>query len=120
MNKPTLVLGASGNPERYSYIATVRLRKHGHTVFPVGIKAGVIEGLDIQTNRPYYKNVDTVTLYIGPKNQPEWYDYILSLKPKRLIFNPGTENDILFKKASEAGIDCIEACTLVLLSIDNY
>lgn len=120
MNKPTLILGASDNPERYSYIATDRLKTNGHDVYPVGIKPGKIKQIDILTNKPNLADVDTITLYIGPKNQPEWYEYILQTKPKRLIFNPGTENPELLNKAKEAGIDCVEACTLVMLSVGNY
>ncbi len=120
MSKRTVVIGASSNPERYSYKATLSLKKHGHDVFPVGMHAGVIDGETILLNQPQIIDVDTVTLYIGLKNQATWSDYIFSLKPKRLIFNPGTENVELEKQAAEKGIDCLEACTLVLLSIGNY
>lgn len=120
MSKRTVVIGASSNPERYSYKATLSLKKHGHEVFPVGIHAGFIEGESILLNQPQLNDVDTVTLYVGPKNQAAWTEYIFSLKPKRLIFNPGTENAELEKQAVERGIDCLEACTLVLLSIGNY
>lgn len=120
MNKRTVILGASSNPERYSYIATVRLKNAGHSVFPVGIKEGNIEGELILLGKPLIENVNTVTLYVSKKNQPEWYDYILNLKPKRIIFNPGTENDELVKLAKEKGIKSEVACTLVLLSIDKY
>jgi predicted CoA-binding protein len=120
MNKPTLILGASDNPERYSYLATERLQANGHDVFPVGIKAGQIKGTSIITDKPLLQNIDTLTLYIGPKNQAEWYQYIIETKPKRLIFNPGTENPELMQKAEAAGISCIKACTLVLLSVGNY
>lgn len=120
MNKPTAIIGASPNPERYSYLATVKLKKHGHTVYPIGIKAGQIEGEMILTNRPELTDIDTVTLYVNPTNQNDWADYILSLKPKRLVFNPGTENPLLVKRATELGIECLEACTLVMLGIGNY
>jgi uncharacterized protein len=120
MNKRTAIIGASPKPERYAYMATQRLKKHGHTVFPVGIHAGEIEGESILTNKPQLKDVHTVTLYVGPQNQAAWIDYIYGLHPKRLIFNPGTENPDFFKTASEKGIECIEACTLVMLSIDTY
>ena len=120
MNKATLILGASDKPERYSFIATDRLNSNGHSVFPVGIKAGKIKNIDILINKPIIPNIDTITLYIGPKNQAEWYDYILRTNPKRLIFNPGTENPELFKMATDAGITCVEACTLVMLSVGNY
>lgn len=120
MNKPTVIIGASPNQERYSYKATVMLKNHGHTVFPVGLRAGEIEGSTIITDKPQLKNIDTVTMYVGVQNQPAWYDYVLSLQPKRLVFNPGTENPELVKLASDKGIECVEACTLVMLGIGNY
>ncbi len=119
-NKPTVVIGASPNTDRYSYKATLSLQNHKHTVYPIGIKKGVINGLEIINDKPALKNIDTVTLYIGPDNQPEWYDYILSLNPKRIIFNPGTENPELIKLANANGIETEIACTLVLLSINEY
>lgn len=120
MNKATVIIGASVNPERYSYKATMRLKQYGHTVYPIGLKEGAIEGTPIITSKPNLSDIHTVTLYIGQQNQAAWQDYILSLKPKRLIFNPGTENKSLFDLASEKGIECIEACTLVMLSVGNY
>ena len=120
MSKKTVVIGASDNPERYSYKATISLQNHKHEVIPVGIRAGKINELQIVLNKPVLKNVDTVTLYVGPQNQGAWQDYILSLKPKRVIFNPGTENPKLQLLLSENGIEPVEACTLVLLSIGNY
>ena len=120
MNKPTVVIGASNNPERYAFKATQLLNQHGHTVFPVGLREGKINDIDIITQKQVFDNIDTVTMYVGPANQPAWYDYILSLKPKRIIFNPGTENPELVKLASAKNIECTEACTLVLLSINNY
>lgn len=119
-NKPTVVIGASPNTDRYSYKATISLQKNGHTVFPVGLRNGDINGLSILTDKPALENIDTVTLYVGPDNQPFWYDYILSLKPKRIIFNPGTENPEFEKLAADKGIQTEEACTLVLLSIKQY
>jgi uncharacterized protein len=115
-----VVLGASPNPGRYAYIATVRLHAYGHDVFPVGIKEGDIKGIKILKGQPAIENVDTITLYIGPQNQPPWYDYIFSLKPKRIIFNPGTENDWLYSEAQSKGIEVLEACTLIMLSVGNY
>jgi predicted CoA-binding protein len=119
-NKRTVVIGASPNADRYSYKATLSLQAHNHTVYPVGLRKGNINGIDIITDKPAIEDVDTVTLYVGPDNQPFWYDYILSLKPKRLIFNPGTENPELRTMAAAQGIDTEEACTLVLLSIKQY
>ncbi|QNH63962.1 MULTISPECIES: CoA-binding protein [Hymenobacter] len=118
--KKTLVLGASDNPSRYSYQAVHRLQRHGHEVVPVGIRKGQVGGLDIRLDRPAANDVDTVTLYVGPQNQPAWYDYILDLKPKRIIFNPGTENPELERMAQERGIRTEEACTLVMLSVGQY
>ncbi len=119
-NKKTLVLGASSNSERYSYMAVTKLLAHGYEVIPLGIKAGKIGDVDILTERKIYPDIHTVSLYVGPNNQKEWFDYILSLKPKRIIFNPGTENSE-FKNLAEAnGIEAEEACTLVLLSIGSY
>tara|TARA_B100000809_G_scaffold57505_1_gene53625 strand:- start:20273 stop:20638 length:366 start_codon:yes stop_codon:yes gene_type:complete len=121
MNKRTLILGASPNPERYAYKATEMLSEHQHEVFPVGLRDGEIGVKEILTNSPLLENIDTVTLYIGPKNQPKYYDYIINtINPKRIIFNPGTENKELVRLASKKGIKTEEACTLILLSIDNY
>ena len=119
-NKTTVVIGASPNADRYSYKATLSLQQHGHTVFPVGIRSGKINDLDIITDKPNLKDVDTVTLYVGPDNQAAWADYIVSLSPKRLIFNPGTENPELEALAKSKGINVEIACTLVLLSTNQY
>ncbi|MDZ7880036.1 MAG: CoA-binding protein [Saprospiraceae bacterium] len=118
--KKTLILGATPNRERYAYLATQRLKKAGHEVLPVGRKKGSIEGIVIENDTPPYKDVDTVTLYLNPDNQKPYYDYILSLNPKRIIFNPGTENWELVRLAKEQGIETEIACTLVLLSVGNY
>ena len=118
----TLILGASDNPSRAAYTAAGMLERAGVEWVPVGIKNATIYGkaiLPIQTHPPV-DNVDTVTLYLGPSNQQEYYDYVLSLKPRRLIFNPGTENGEFALKAREAGIDTEFACTLVLLSTGQY
>ncbi len=119
-NKKTLVLGASSNPERYSYKAVTKLLAYNYEVIPLGIKAGRIGDMEILTERIFYSDIDTVSLYVGPNNQKEWFDYILSLKPKRIIFNPGTENLEFQNLAEKHGIEALEACTLVLLSIGNY
>lgn len=118
--KKTLVLGASDNPARYSFRAANMLKQHGHDVVPVGIRQGQVAGMSIHTDRPQETDIDTVTLYVGPQNQPEWYDYILGLKPRRILFNPGTENPELELLAQQNGIQTEEACTLVLLSIGQY
>jgi uncharacterized protein len=118
--KKTLVLGATPNPERYAYMATQRLKNAGHEVLPVGRKKGTIEGIAIENETPQYNDLDTVTLYLNPDNQKPYYDYILSLHPKRIIFNPGTENWELVRLAKEQGIETEIACTLVMLSVGNY
>lgn len=120
MSKTTVIIGASPNPERYSNIATLRLKKYGHKVYPVGLREGKIADETILTNKPQLHDIDTVTLYVGPHNQSAWIDYIYSLNPKRIIFNPGTENPEFFNQAKQKGIDCEEACTLVLLSLNQY
>ncbi len=118
--KKTVVIGASDNPERYSYKATMALKKHNHEVIPIGIKEGTINGINIITTKINIDNVDTVSLYVGQKNQAFWYDYIIGLKPKRVIFNPGTENPEFERLLQKNKIETTEACTLVLLSIGNY
>jgi predicted CoA-binding protein len=118
--KKTLVLGATNNPERYAYLAVGRLLQHKHDVVPVGVRHGEVHGLEIIEGRPDIEDVDTITLYVGPARQPEYYDYIFSLKPKRIIFNPGTENPELMAMAREKGIEVVEGCTLVMLSIGAY
>ena len=118
--KKTLVLGASDNPQRYSYLAINQLRGNGHPVVAIGRKKTRVGDVEIETGKKDFPEVDTVTLYINPRLQPEYYDYILSLHPKRIIFNPGTENDELRKMAEEKGIETEYACTLVMLSIGQY
>lgn len=120
MNKATAIIGASPNPERYAYIATQRLVQHGHTVYPIGLRSGKIGEQTILTDKPHLRDIDTVTLYVGPQHQDAWRDYIYSLHPKRIIFNPGTENEEFEEEASKKGIECMQACTLVLLSIGKY
>lgn len=119
-SKKTLVIGASEKPERYSNMAIKKLRNYNHPVVAIGNREGKVMDVDIIKGRPAFEDLDTITLYINPKIQQEYYDYILSLKPKRIIFNPGTENNELENMASEKGIETIEACTLVMLSIKNY
>jgi predicted CoA-binding protein len=116
----TLVIGASENPERYSFKAIQQLVEAGHEVKAVGLKVGNVAGIEIETGKPNFENLDTVTLYVGPANQPVFYDYILSLKPRRVIFNPGTENPELFNLLRKAGIEVEIACTLVLLATKSY
>ncbi len=120
MDKKTVVLGASSNPGRYSYLAVNRLMAHGHSVIAIGKRPGTINDLEIITDHPDIDHVDTVTLYLNAQNQKQYYDYILSLHPKRIIFNPGAENDELNELALKNNIQPIEACTLVLLSTNQY
>jgi predicted CoA-binding protein len=119
-SKKTLVLGASDNPSRYSYLAVNRLRSHGHPVVAIGKKKTMVADVPIEKEKKDWNDVDTVTLYLNPTHQQQYYDYILSLKPKRIIFNPGAENDELATLAVKNGITPIEACTLVLLSTNQY
>jgi predicted CoA-binding protein len=118
--KKTIVLGASENPDRYSFLAVQRLAKYNHPVIAIGRKAGMIGNIPIITDHPSQKEVDTITLYLNPSLQKEYYDYILSLHPKRIIFNPGTENDELATLVQANGIKAIEACTLVMLNTGQY
>ena len=118
--KKTLVLGASDNPSRYSFLAVHRLRSHGHPVVAIGKKTGIVSDVQIEKEKKEWQAVDTVTLYLNPIHQKQYYDYIISLKPKRIIFNPGAENDELSDLAIKNGIKPIEACTLVLLSTNQY
>lgn len=122
MSKKTVIIGASTNPSRYAYLAAGMLKENKHEIIPIGIKKGEVYGKQILpiNERPAVNDVDTVTLYIGPRHQPEHYDYILSLKPKRVIFNPGTENEEFEKLIEQAGTEALEACTLVLLRSGQY
>lgn len=120
MKKKTLVLGASDNPQRYSFLAINSLRKKGHDVIGIGRHKGVVADVDIQTEKIPVEEIDTVTLYLNPAHQKAYYDYILSLKPNRIIFNPGTENEELNQLAVQNNIQPVEACTLVLLSTGQY
>jgi predicted CoA-binding protein len=118
--KKTLVLGASANPARYSYLAIQRLRQYGHPVKAVGLRKSVVEDVQVENAPTAAEDIDTVTLYLNPANQKQYYDYILSLNPKRIIFNPGAENDELVKLADEKGIKTMNACTLVMLGTNQY
>ena len=116
----TLVLGASENPERYAHKATIKLLEKGHEVVLVGKTEGTIAANMIHKNLPAEIDIDTITLYLSPQNQQNWYQDILRLNPKRLIFNPNTENPTLASLAESAGIEVVEACTLVLLTTNQY
>ena len=120
VEKKTVVLGASDNPARYSYLALKKLQAHHHPVVAIGKKKGKVGDVSIQTDHLPVEGVDTITLYLNPQNQKEYYDYILELKPNRIIFNPGTENNDLIKQAKDNGIEPVIGCTLVMLSTGMY
>ncbi|MBK9634675.1 MAG: CoA-binding protein [Bacteroidetes bacterium] len=119
-SKKTVVLGASSKIDRYSNRAVKQLMANGHQVIPIGFENEKINGLQIETALLPIENVNTISLYLNPKRQEAYYDYILSLNPKRIIFNPGTENKDLEQLAKKQNIETIEACTLVMLSVGNY
>jgi uncharacterized protein len=118
--KKTLVIGASENPARYSNLAVKKLIANSHPVIAIGKKKGIIDATIIETEKKHFDGIDTVTLYLNPSHQQEYYNYILSLHPRRIIFNPGTENEELVELAQKKGIFTQEACTLVLLSTELY
>ena len=118
--KKTLVIGASLNPSRYSNIAINRLVSYRHPVVAIGLRVGELVGVNIVKEKMPFKEIDTVTLYLNAKRQEEYYDYIISLQPNRVIFNPGTENSEFYKILNENNINFEEACTLVLLSTNQY
>lgn len=120
--KKTVIIGATPNVYRYAYMAAESLTDHGHEIVPVGIKKGEVFDktiLNLQ-DKPIIEDVDTVTMYIGPQHQEEWMDYIVGLNPKRIIFNPGTENIEFERYATKRGVEVEQACTLVMLSVGNY
>ncbi len=118
--KKTVVIGASTNPERYAFKATQMLLQYGHEVVLFGLRAGQVAGNGIQTNLVHIDGVDTVTLYVSEKNQSAYIPFILALNPKRVIFNPGTESIYFQELCEKNGIEAAEACTLVLLSTNQY
>lgn len=118
--KRTIVLGASPNPERYAYKAVEFLVNHGHPVIPLGIKTGSIGSIPIETEKIIYSGVHTISIYLNPEHQKLWYPYILSIQPRRILFNPGAENPELVQLARNHGIEILEACTLVLLNTHQY
>ncbi len=116
----TLVIGASPNPLRYSHKAVKRLREHNIEVVAIGKRETTIEDVNVVKSKPKTENLHTVTLYLNAKNQEEYINYILSQKPKRIIFNPGTYNQKLTDLAKSAGIETVEDCTLIMLASDSY
>lgn len=116
----TLIIGASNNPERYSYKAAERLLAHDHKIELLGLRPDTIFGKKIDTEKKKYADIDTVTLYIGAQRQPEYYDYVVSLKPRRVIFNPGTENEEFYQILRQNNIEIEVSCTLVMLGTGQY
>lgn len=114
------MIGASLNPQRYSNMAVRRLKENGKKVMALGIRPGEIDGVNILVDLPELDNIDTISLYLNPLRQKAYYDYILKLNPRRIIFNPGTENIELVKLAKEKGIETEFSCMLVMLSTGIY
>ncbi len=120
MSFKTLIIGASLNPKRVVYTALHKLVKHGHSVVAIGKKSGAVSGVIIHNDLTHFQDIHTVTLYLNKSNQIDYFDYILSLNPKRVLFNPGTENTDLALLLTKTGIEWEHACTLVLLSTNQY
>lgn len=120
MAKKTLIIGASTDPSRYSYLAANRLVSYKHEIELLGVKEGLVAGKEINTEKERFEDIDTVTLYVNPQKQSEYFDYVADLKPRRVIFNPGTENPVFEDFLTEKGIEPIEACTLVMLTTGQY
>ena len=113
-------MGASLKPDRYSNRAIRALRQHGHPVVAVGLREGTVEDVPLVKAIPPAAKVDTVTMYLNEDNQAEWEEQLIALHPRRIIFNPGAENPAFAKKAEAAGIETLEACTLVMLSTGQF
>ncbi|MCC2599098.1 CoA-binding protein [Sphingobacterium sp. FBM7-1] len=118
--KKTLIVGASNNPARYAYLVANKLVRKGYPIVNVGRKKGKVAGVEIEDMGDIHMDIDTITLYVGPQNQAVYYDYILQTKPKRVIFNPGTENEVFKQQLEASGIEAVEACTLVMLNTEQY
>ena len=118
--KKTLVIGASENKARYSNMAIERLTAYDNEVVAIGLRNGEVAGVPFSSEKKPFENIDTVTLYIGARHQPDYYRYIISLKPKRVIFNPGTENPEFYELLEKNNIAVEIACTLVLLGTNQY
>ena len=119
-NKKTLVLGASPKPDRYAFKAITMLVDKGHSVIAIGQNAGEVAGITIRTKNIPLANIDTVTLYLNPARQRDYYNYIVETKPKRVVFNPGTENPEFYQLLELNKIKVEVACTLVLLATNQY
>lgn len=120
MNRNTLVIGASENTDRYSNMAIRRLRLMGYPVCAIGLRRGRVLDVEIQAGRPGFTDIDTVSLYVAPARQGDLHDYVRGLKPRRVIFNPGTEDEYFENLLKADGVEVLEACTLVLLSTGQY
>lgn len=120
MKKKTLVFGASIRPHRYSNFAITRLVNSGNEVVAFGLRKGIVSGVEIDTDLVQYNDIHTITMYMNARRQKEFYEYLIGLKPKRIIFNPGAENPEFYALLKENGINYESACTLVLLSTDQY
>lgn len=114
------MLGASNKPERYAFRALNKLLDHGYQVLAVSNKPGSVRGVNFIRHDEVNQPIHTVTLYLGPENQRAYYDFLIQLKPERIIFNPGTENPELIALAQNAGISCICNCTLVMLDTGQF
>jgi len=119
-NKKTVVLGASTKPDRYAFIAITKLVEKGHSVIAIGQNTGEVAGINIRTKTIPLASIHTVTLYLNPARQREYYNYIIETKPKRVIFNPGTENPEFYQLLKANGIKVEVACTLVMLATNQY
>lgn len=115
-----MVIGASTNPARYSYLVANKLVRKGYEIVNIGRKTGIVAGVSIEGTDQVYSDIDTVTLYVSPKNQSNYLEYILKTKPRRVIFNPGTENPGFANALEEQGVEVLEACTLVMLNTGQY
>jgi predicted CoA-binding protein len=120
ISKKTLVLGASDNPARYSFLAIHKLREHKHPVVAFGKRTAMVEDVPVQSETTPIQDLDTVTVYLNPNNQKSYYDFVLEQHPRRVIFNPGAENPEFKKTLTEHGVQVMEACTLVLLGTGQY
>ncbi|MEQ9441209.1 MAG: CoA-binding protein [Cyclobacteriaceae bacterium] len=120
--KKTVIVGATPNPSRYAYLAANMLTEYGHPIVPLSIKRGSVVGVELldMRQKPALEDIHTVTLYIGPAHQPEWYEYLLSLQPQRFVFNPGTENPDFYQLIREQKIEVVQGCTLVMLRSGTY
>jgi len=119
-NKKTMVLGASTKPDRYAYKAITMLVEKGHSVLAIGQNSGEVAGIKIQTKSIPLKNIDTVSLYLNSLRQKDYYNYIVEAQPKRVIFNPGTENPEFYQLLQLNNIKVEVACTLVLLTTNQF